>query len=106
MTIPEFLERLRATPRTWFWAGHALRIYWNERNFVGRACPLTAVCEDRDYRLTEHSLAARDLGLTTKDDEDISSCADFKVEPTDTEANKYYQELRRKLVEACGLTES
>ena len=95
MTIDEFIERLRETPREgWKMASGCIRfLTTNERS----CCPLTAV---DDFRWSDCDFwrASESLGVSKNDSERIVDAADacFSFDPA----------LRARLLEAVGLEET
>lgn len=99
-TIPEFLEALEKTPRTW-----RVNTQTDASGMVGRIrcgsgdtyqCPLSAVLgvtgvmSGRDYGKT--------LGLSFEDSSRIADSAD--------DTGRYFDaELRKQLLTACGIQE-
>lgn len=97
MTIDEFLERLKQTPRGWRLAVDpddepygAIRL-----GPLGRChCPISAVTGNLDHFASPGEVAL-ELGLSNDDGDAIVEAAD-----NDIHCN---QVIRRRLLEACGL---
>lgn len=96
MTIDQFIEKLRQTPRDW-------RPVITDRGTLRRGtrktyqCPLGSVAypNPREAACGEPYRYGRELGLSLEDTKLIFDAADgiFGCDPT----------LRRRLIEACGL---
>ena len=105
MTIPEFIERLKATPRQWCKHGDALRI---NRPSATCDCPISAVVRmdvpgaNATVCYAEPVTVGADvLGMVREDVQDIIDAADGYTE--DFQGVNKLVELRKQLVEACGL---
>ncbi|MDA4119960.1 MAG: hypothetical protein OK436_05180 [Thaumarchaeota archaeon] len=96
MTLDEFLEKLKETPRDWeIKAGGLIRR--GDSGTVEYACPLGELITDPDicHRLN-WMRAGRILGLSDNDAYFVKMAADGRRSQPD---------LRKRLLEACGLVE-
>ena len=94
MTLTEFYKELECVPAVWGYVGKALRCNMGELRF----CPITAVCYSSQgilKNIQQFNSAARHLGLSITDTENIISASDFyKTE------DRPIAEIRAKLLAA------
>ena len=91
MTLTEFYKELECVPAVWGYVGKTLRCNMGESRF----CPITAVCYSSQgilKNIQQFNSAARHLGLSITDTENIISASDFY--------NRPIAEIRAKLLAA------
>jgi hypothetical protein len=97
MTLDEFFEELRRTPRNWKLSPTgAIR--------MGCDCPVTAVCAMvrwKTYTSDNFIEAAKELGLAGGPRDEIQMAAD--VAQADWLSRNGLTEMRARLLVACGL---
>ena len=93
MNREQFLEKLHQTPRKW-------RVTKQGKLRLGKLCPITAVAGARSS-LEWHS-GAQTLGINDTDAVLIFLSSDISYIPLPGS----YMPFRRKLLAACGLTET
>lgn len=89
MTLPEFLEKLRETPRNW--------IVYDDRRIrletdATTSCPLTCFSGENSVMFSE---CAQKLGISEPDMYSIVEAADAMT--------RHDPKIRAQLLEACGL---
>lgn len=107
MTIDEFLEKLKETPRRWVLEGQQIRYprhltaakrkkamrTWQSLTY----CPICKVAGDASNRL-DYFMAGERIGIAHSDALAIAKSADC-----DSDCDR---DLREKLLDACGLSPS
>ncbi len=88
MTIDEFIEALKKTPREWFLNGDGIRCFF-ERRFT---CPVCRVAGNAGCAVGE---SGTDLDLSMKAIIELVDTADFELRKN--------EDLRKRMLEACGL---
>jgi hypothetical protein len=91
MTLEQFLERLRETPRGWIVSSNGLIRYIKGDEY---ACPISAVAGRFNGGIGMPRTLAGKLGLSAWLTDDIVGAADSIFCKAD---------LRKQLLEACGL---
>jgi hypothetical protein len=105
MTYEEFLEKLRGTPRTWRLDSGCIRCGPRLGDHLnGRHCPMSAVAGVLNIGMP--SVLAEKLNLPLQTAKDIQYAAD-NDDPLllKARARPRILEVRRDLLEACGLKE-
>jgi hypothetical protein len=101
MSLDEFFEELKRTPRSW-------RILATGAIRMGCDCPITAVCAAvkwKEYDTDRYVAAAQGLGLDLRLANQIQKAADYDEKLLGSwPADRPLVELRGRLLEACGLT--
>ena len=96
MTLDEFVHALSLTDPCWFFGPYGM-IRGEHHKPYGFSCPISAVSDSVECFYSPYKCSTL-LGLT---DDQIESI----IEASDNKPYQRYPDLRRRLLDACGLSE-